>query len=238
MMRSLRRRIKNALLDRWQVPNCPVPGVSPALYRRFRRSGPITLIDIGAHTGWFTKGLQVICPIADALLIEPVESSAEELARDRALSRYRVLDCAVADYDGEIEMKVFPERKDMSSALLLDESLADLAEIAKTKAVPVTRPVRTLDTIAAEFSPSTINLIKIDVQGLEHLVIKGGTQTLVRTMAVFTEVSFRPHYLESSVFGDIHALLSARGFMMADLEPGFRSNAGELLQADALFVRV
>ena len=237
MLQSLRRKVKHGLLDRWRIPNSPVPGMSPSLYRRFRRSGPITLIDIGAHSGGFTMGLKAICPVKDALLIEPIECLAQKLARDPALSGYRVADCAAADFDGEIEMKVFPERTDMSSALSLNESLGELAEIAKTCAVPVLRPVRKLDTVAAGFATSGIDLIKIDVQGLEHLVINGGAETLSRTTAVFAEVSFRPLYLGSSVFFDVYASLKAHGFMMVDLEPGLKIKSGELVQADALFAK-
>jgi FkbM family methyltransferase len=237
MLQSLRRKIRNSLLDRWQVPYSAVSGVSPSLYRRFRHSGPITLIDIGAHTAWFTTGLRGICPIKDALLIEPIEPLARKLASDPAFAGYRIADCAVTDFDGEIEMKIFPERTDMSSTLELDESVDGLAEIARTTATSVSRPARKLDTAAAGFAMSGIDLIKIDVQGLEHLVIKGGAETLSRTRAVFTEVSFRPHYLGSSVFSDVYQLLSAHGFMMIDLEPGFKSKSGELLEADALFVK-
>ena len=115
--------------------------------------------------------------------------------------------------------------------------LGELAEIAKTCAVPVLRPVRKLDTVAAGFATSGIDLIKIDVQGLEHLVINGGAETLSRTTAVFAEVSFRPLYLGSSVFFDVYASLKAHGFMMVDLEPGLKIKSGELVQADALFAK-
>jgi FkbM family methyltransferase len=237
MLQSLRRKIKHSLLDRWRVPHSPISGVPPCVFQRFRNLGPITLVDIGAHKGWFTTGMNSVCSVKDALLIEPIGALAQELASDPALSDYRILDCAVSDFDGEIEMKIFPEAPYMSSVLTLDRSVDDVAETAKTNAVCVLRPARKLDTIAAGFAPTAIDLIKIDVQGLEHLVINGGRETLSRTKAVYTEVSFRPIYLGSSLFFDIHALLQTHGFMMIDLEPGFRSRSGELLQADALFVK-
>ena len=237
MLQSLRHKIKHSLLERWGMPHSPVSGLSPALYRRFRGSDPITLIDIGAHTGWFTSLLSAVCPVKDALLIEPIEALAQKLSRDPAFGGYRVVECAVTDFDGEIEINVFPERTDMSSALHLDQSVEGLTEIARTNAIPVLRPARRLDTVAAGFATSIIDLIKIDVQGLEHLVIKGGAETLSRTKSVFTEVSFRPHYVGSSVFSDIYGLLRAHSFVMLDLEPGFRGKTGELLQADAMFVK-
>ncbi len=178
-----------------------------------------------------------VCSVKDAILIEPIEALAQELVRDPALPGYRVVDCAVSHFDGEIEMKIFPEAPYITSALTLDRSVEELSKLAKTDAVCVLRPARRLDTIAAGFAPSAIDLIKIDVQGLEHLVIEGGAETLSRTKAVFTEVSFRPLYEGSSVFHEIHDLMTARGFVMAALEPGYRMGSGELLQADALFVK-
>ena len=194
-------------------------------------------MDIGAHEGWFTMGLNSVCSVKDALLIEPIEVLAQKLARNPVLSDYSVVDCAISDFDGDIEMKIFPEAPSMSSVLDLDKSVEDYVEAAKTEAICVMRPARKLDTIAAGFGESTIDLIKIDVQGLEHLVIKGGAKTLSRTKAVFTEVSFRPIYVGSSMLFDIAASLRTHGFIMIELEPGFRAKSRELLQADALFVK-
>jgi FkbM family methyltransferase len=234
--RFLREKVKHALLERWGMPHSPVPGVSPCVFRKFRDSGPITLVDIGAHEGSFTTGMNSLCSVKDALLIEPIEALAQKLAHDPALSGYRVIDCAISDFDGEIEMKVFPSAPMISSALSLDRSVDDSVRIESTVPLKVVRPTLRLDTVAAGFAPSAIDLIKIDVQGLEHLVIKGGGNTLSRAKAVFTEVSFRPLYEGSSLFHEIHQMLTALGFAMTALEPGHRGKSGELFQADALFV--
>ncbi len=94
--------------------------------------------------------------------------------------------------------------------------------------------VETLDSVAAEMSE--IDLIKIDVQGAEHLVVKGGRKTLKRTRLIWCEVSFRRMYDGSALFNEMYALLNDNGFYLAAMEGGFKSSLGELLQADTLFI--
>ena len=238
MMQSLRNKMKFALLDRWRMPFSPVPGLAPSLFRRFRFSTPISVVDVGAHQGHFTMAVDAHCGVKEAILVEPIAELAGQMRADPLLKRARVEECAISVIDGEIEMKIFPDAPEMSSALDLESSIEGLAQRAKTKAVIVKRPARRLDTIAMGFAVDGIDLIKIDVQGLEHLVIKSGLETLKRTRAVFTEVSFRPLYQGSSLFSDVMQLMREQEFSLVDLEPGFKNKSGELLQADALFVRL
>jgi len=78
-------------------------------------------------------------------------------------------------------------------------------------------------------------LLKIDVQGVEHLVLEGGKQALLNTSFVWMELSFKPLYIGSSVFHDIYSMMEKSGFILLELSPGHRSPINELLQADALF---
>ena len=96
---------------------------------------------------------------------------------------------------------------------------------------------KTLDALASEANMSRIDLLKLDVQGAEHLVLKGGKTILTSTFMIWTEISFKPLYEKSSDFFEIYKILSSIGFKLMEIEPGFRGADGELLQADALFVR-
>jgi hypothetical protein len=81
------------------------------------------------------------------------------------------------------------------------------------------------------------DLLKIDVQGAEHLVIRGGKNALSKTKLVWTEVSFKPLYESSSTFIDLYHALYELGFKLMEISPGFQGPYGELLQADTLFER-
>ena len=93
--------------------------------------------------------------------------------------------------------------------------------------------MHTLDNITADLP--IIDLVKIDVQGAEHLVLAGAVETLAKSALIWTEVSFKPLYEGSCVFEEIYKTLDMAGFRMVSLDPGFRSADGELVQADALF---
>jgi len=58
-----------------------------------------------------------------------------------------------------------------------------------------------------------IDLLKIDVQGAELSIFRGGSSKLASAVAVQTEVSFVPLYKNQPVFGDIDLALRSLGFI-------------------------
>jgi FkbM family methyltransferase len=233
-----KRWLKGRLLDRWNVPHSPIPNLPPCVFAEFRDAGPISIIDVGAHTGTFSVGIAQLCGLKNALLIEPIEDCADQLRGNPILHEAKIFDCAVSDVSGTVSFNVFPDAPYVSSTLALDTTIEGLSEFAGRPAVQVDRPMRTLDSIVEEAGLRQVDLLKIDVQGLEAAVIRGATNTLAATNRVYLEVSFRPVYEHSCVFEEVYAALNAAGFRLMDLEPGFRSRSGELLQADALFGRL
>jgi FkbM family methyltransferase len=69
---------------------------------------------------------------------------------------------------------------------------------------------RRLDDIAELVA---FDMLKIDVQGSELSVFKGGRQRLSRAVAVQSEVSFIPLYKDQPVVGDIDLEMRALGFV-------------------------
>jgi len=60
---------------------------------------------------------------------------------------------------------------------------------------------------------------------------------LTKTRMVWTEISFKQLYQGSCLYYEVFDLLTSAGFSLYDLETGFRSPQGELIQADALFIQ-
>jgi hypothetical protein len=58
-----------------------------------------------------------------------------------------------------------------------------------------------------------IDFIKIDIQGAELDVFRGGIETLEEVLMVVSEVMFVPHYINTPLFGDVSSFLSSRGLM-------------------------
>lgn len=238
MLHKVLKASKHALLTRWMMPYSPVPGLSPVLYRTYINRTDLTVLDLGAHCGDFTKALMQAATVKRALLVEPLPAFAGRLRTDEQLRSFDIEPCAVGARDGEITLDYYPHAPFISSALALDTTISGMTEMARGRPQQIVCPLRRVDTLTARRPDfAAIDLMKIDVQGLEHEVIAGAPETLARTRAVYCEVSFRPVYSGSCTFSDVHSLLRERGFMLASLDPGHRAPDGELLQADALFVR-
>lgn len=105
---------------------------------------------------------------------------------------------------------------------------------------------RRLDDIA---EIAQIDFLKIDVQGSELAVFKGGRRHLARAVAVQTEVSFVPLYKNQPVFGDVDLELRSLGFiphmfaainkkMIAPmLGPDPAAALNQIIEADVVYVR-
>jgi len=106
---------------------------------------------------------------------------------------------------------------------------------------------RRLDDVA---EIEVLDLMKIDVQGSELSVFRGGSRKLHDAVAVQTEVSFVPLYENQPTFGDVDQELRHQGFIphaFTDikrwpiapfaLSHNPRCGLNQLLEADVVYVR-
>jgi FkbM family methyltransferase len=197
----------------------------------------ITFIDIGASVGNFSHNLCGHYQIKKGLLIEPLgkwTSVLEERFADR--NKFQIINCALSDKEGLINFYVSEEFDSISSVFELNGQIQSLASMNIKKPILITVNSKTLDNITHEHHLTKIDLIKIDVQGAEHLVLNGGKNTLKNTRFVYTEFSFKPIYDGSSTFFDLYKIFYENNFHLVNISPGFENTNGELLQGDALFV--
>jgi FkbM family methyltransferase len=94
------------------------------------------------------------------------------------------------------------------------------------------------------------DLLKVDVQGAELMVFQNGRERLRNAVAVQTEVSFVPLYLDQPTFGEVDGELRSQGFVphsMPEVKQWaiaptvFGDNVyqpgNQLLEADMVYVR-
>jgi FkbM family methyltransferase len=106
---------------------------------------------------------------------------------------------------------------------------------------------RTLDSIV---EIAAMDFLKIDIQGGELAVFQHGRRLLSQAVAVQTEVSFVPLYVDQPTIGEIDSELRAQGFMphcmpalkkwpispwMVNGDP--RRGLNQLLEADIVYIR-
>ena len=234
---STKLRLREKVLGLYGIPFSRFDIAAP-LIQQFREGGPINLIDIGASSGNFTDSIEKFCGIKRAILVEPIPKRCEELKLRFTEDRFTIISGAVGDHDGELKMEIL--NWDYSSSILpVVRSDANVSsELDLGVAETINTRMLTLDRIRAEnHFEGTVDLLKVDVQGAEHLVLAGAKTVLPRVKAIWLEVSFRPLYEGSLTFEGIQERCREAGFVLANLVEGFRGANGELLQADALFIR-
>jgi FkbM family methyltransferase len=175
-------------------------------------------VDIGANVGTYTILASGVCGSASTA-IEPVASTASALQKNveinRLNERVRIEVAAVGDEAGEVSVS---NEQDCTNHVLGPGEAGSYEKVA----------LQTLDDLLAGNSAS---LIKVDVEGFEINVLKGGERTFSdpRLKAVIMEVngSGRRYGVEDS---DLLAELKKHGF-----EPhGYQPRERRLVTADAI----
>jgi FkbM family methyltransferase len=230
-MPNVLTKIKSRIGGHFGIPE-PLAAPSPII-RRVKADAPICVLDLGAHKGGFTRSILTHYRISRGVLVEPLPHLAEQLRRDFQEPQYQVFECAVSDKDGVADFEK-TEYESSSSLLAIKRELPELADIPLNGAHLQVK-VRNVDGICREAGIDKLDILKIDVQGVEDKTLAGASETLKRTEAIWIEVSFKPLYEGSPTFWDIYNQLD-KSFRMVEMQPAFRGVDSELLQSDVLFL--
>ncbi len=234
MINKLKQLVKEFLYHQLKIPYNSV-GLPNSLTQYLSAKRSISLMDVGAYNGSFTSSIEKYCGISQAVLVEPIPSMAKELLKTFSHPKYQIFSLALAEREGKQSFEV-NEAKFTSSLLKIKKEMPEFSHIHLGATDVITCETSTVDRLFQETSLKTLDLLKIDVQGAEHLVLSGARNSLPHIHMVWTEFSFKPLYENSSTFMDIYEVLNNAGFKMMEVETGFRSPVGEILQGDALFI--
>ena len=199
-----------------------------------------TIFDVGAFDGDTAKLFRRLFPAALIHCIEPSPAEFSRLLRwaSRQGGRVTCERCGLGSTPGTAPLFIYPESPWLSS---MRAGTAHWSALRNDRGLPepqlVSIPVRRLDDIAAETRLTDGILVKIDVEGAEADVIRGGSSLLHRAEACIVEVTLDHR------FGDTNDLLT----IVTLLDEAGLSYAGNLIQSplpdgnvryvDALFMR-
>lgn len=198
----------------------------------FVRNGLV--LDIGAHTGQWTRDLLELVPSASVIAVEPQADLRRQVERRFAGdSRVTVDGRAVGEANGERELhllgasvnaSLYPPRPDMDELYARGWQLEDVTTVETTS----------VDSLV---DGREVALMKVDVQGAEREVLAGARETLPRTAAAILEVTFVSHYDGDATFAELHAQMVDAGFLLTGISDPARSPAGVMLTCDAAYVQ-
>jgi FkbM family methyltransferase len=218
------------------------PVFSVTSYRMLRRlvgEGivPATVIDVGANVGQFTVTARKSWPAAVIHAFEPHPACYRRLARNVSrLAPVHLYETALGDQPGNFRffLNAFTHS---SSVLQLGEAhLSNFPHAREIEIIYV--PMTTLDLAFGSAELAAPILLKIDVQGNDHAVLRGGLGLLARIQWVVIELSFETLYHGESLFSDVVRWMDDHGFAFHRPVGVLESpRTGVILQADALFVR-
>lgn len=186
------------------------------------RTNVPAIIDIGANDGAFAGYLGRTFGCQRTIAIEPLPARREQLVA----RGYEVHSVALSDHNGEAVFNV--SATDAASSLLpmTDLCKSEYPQVAAVHQIHV--PVRRLDDLIA---PVAEALIKIDAQGAELEILRGGSRVMSAARLVLVEMTFRPLYAGQALFNDVHRELDRLGFDLA----GFRTQTASATSGEPLF---
>jgi FkbM family methyltransferase len=217
----------------------PVPAREDLVRARLLTSeGVGLLLDVGANAGQYAVRMRRAGFTGRVVSFEPLSDAFAALERRAAGDpRWEARRLALSDTDGTAEIHV---AGNSTSSSLLDMGEQHLAS-APESAYVGSEQVRTarLDSIWDELAADGERVfLKLDVQGFELHVLRGGEQALGALRGVQAELALAHLYEGDSPWREVVDHLEARGFELAGVEPGFEDpESGRMLQFDGLFVR-
>ena len=196
-----------------------------------------TVLDIGANTGEFSKEMRILFPEAEIYAFEPLKDCFEatklKMAKD---AKFHAMNVALGETSGTstIQRSSFHPSSSLRTMAQLHKDLYPKSKDSFEEEIHIER----LDDVMKDISVVSPMFIKMDVQGFEDSVIRGGTETLKKASVLQVETSFVPLYENQPLFGDIHNQLTALGFSYRGTTAQHRNpNNGELLYQDSIFIR-
>ena len=186
---------------------------------RIIRAGDVVL-DIGANIGAHTLGMaKSVGPNGTVFAIEPSDFAFTKLLRNLSLNpglatRVRARQLFLSDRAITPPREIYASWPLQSSASVHPKHRGRLVSMESAE-------VETLDGFVSRHEITRLNLIKIDVDGQEVPVLRGGSATLGKFHPkLVMELSPYQHKENNNQFGDLVELLKTSGYSMQNADNG------------------
>lgn len=191
----------------------------PITQADIRRHAPAAtvILEAGAAGGEDTVIFANTFPHGTVHAFEPVEMNYSLLtARVAGLANVKTYRLALSDQDGHADIIVSHDRRNNKAAASSSSLLKPQNHLTTHPHIEFTRtetvPTRTIDSWAAENNVDHIDILWLDMQGIEHRVLKASPRMLKTARVICTEVNLTTTYEGVTLYQDYKAWLNGQGF--------------------------
>lgn len=188
---------------------------------------PSTIIDIGAYEGTWTEEITILFPEAHILMIEGQKNKEQILLKkSKNIPNSNVKIALLGAETKKVEFNIY----ETASSVFKEDNETN----AETEQIELIL----LDTlvVGTEFEHS--DLIKLDTQGYELEILKGGPSVLRSAKVVLMEVSMLGIYKGAPLIDEVIGFMKLNGFVLYDICSIMRRPYDQaLFQSDFLFLK-
>lgn len=204
-------------------------------YDWMRRFQINTFIDIGSHNGAISRVINYMFPQATIYAFEPLKQKRDLIKSKIKSNNFFIETLALSNHIGK---QSFYEYDYLAASSFLKPNpkrKTFTKEIARSYIVKVT----TLDKYFEKKEVRRPIFVKMDTQGTENLIIKGGQKVLKLASLIIIETSFIKTYRDQCLFDNIYNSLTKMGFTYKGgmLDSHFYPIFGPLVQENAVFIK-
>jgi FkbM family methyltransferase len=218
------------------------PRIEDVLLSFYKNDSKITFIDVGANVGQTIDFITKLYKSIDIYSFEPTPALIDYLNKKYGhFNNIHIEQMALSDQNGQLDFyqsAYSPTNSCLQPNLelynkfntSLSETLGNSDKI-QVKAI-------TLDSWFEDHKYiGIVDIIKIDTQGFEYNVVKGGLDTLKNnTKMLYFEINYLDFYKDSVPFYKIFELLYNNGFYFYCYLSANKFNNYQILESDVMFV--
>lgn len=195
-----------------------------------------TFIDIGAYDGTVSKVINYISPKTTIFAFEPIPKKKSLIESKINSDKLIVETMALGDHIGS---QNFYEYNYQAASSFLKPAPKNRGTFATTIAKDYFVKVTTLDQYFEKKKLKKPIFIKMDTQGTEHLILKGGQKLLKQSSLIIIETSFAKIYQDQCLFDNIYCELIKMGFTYKGsmLDSNFYPFFGPDIGENSIFIK-
>ena len=191
---------------------------------------PKDVLDIGAHTGQFYKWAKTAWPYCNVFMIEANPLHENTLLNLTANTKDEYMISALGDKEREV---TFYTRSDKphteGNSYYKEANYWDIPQLVQKETVTLKK----LDDIFDE--EKVFDLVKMDTQGSELDILKGGKKLITKATAVILEVAYIEYNLGAPTSDEVIKHMNSIGFEEI-MSIGEHYEGEEVSQKDLLFL--